>query len=463
MEQRKIPCQRGTEAYIYNADKAELRNAKLLYILMAVLIVADWIMPQYFGVHIGFDFTATRILNLLLLAYFFMNRKVGNHFLKSMLDVQVTPYLLLYMCVMVYTTVLRVNVNTFFLNFLDILTFYMVYYGIRYVIGVKKAIDWTVKVAWFLGIYGLAEYVLGFSPMIKFLQTLPNAAKVIYRSGQYRILGPCVHSIAYGMTLLFLLAIICIDYEKDEIDILKNPALYVVLLLNVFLTGSRGPLGLAVVETILIIAVSKRERRRKAVFVIFVMLLFFVAVELAIINTSVGRYIMMQITSVIDEVFGTTYSVNFGADLSLLNMSSGYRDYLPRIFTVEWLNPLLGQGANAQVGFEFDGVYVISIDNFYVAMYIRYAYPGLITFILFQVMTFVYLLRTAIKYKSGLSYAMAISFVLYSVSLLWADYLQTTKYMYIVLAIYAAFYSGRYQARDREDARKRRAKRLRIG
>ncbi len=447
----------------YSADKTELRNAKLLYVLMSVLFVADWVMPQYFGFHIAFDFTATRILNLLILVYFFMNRKVGNHFLRSMLDVQVTPYLLLYMCVMVYTTVLRVNVNTFFLNFLDILTFYMVYYGIRYVIGVKKAIDWTVKVAWFLGIYGLVEYVLGYSPMVKFLQTVPNAVKILYRSGQYRILGPCVHSIAYGMTLLFLLAIICIDYEKDEIDILKNPALYVLLLLNVFLTGSRGPLGLAVVETVLIIVVSKRERRKRALFVIFAMMIIFVVVEAAIINTSVGRYIMMQITSVIDEVFGTTYSVNFGADLSLLNMSSDYRDYLPRIFTVEWLNPLVGRGANAQVGFEFDGVYVISIDNFYVAMYIRYAYPGLITFVIFQIMTFLFMLRTAIKYKSGLSYAIAIGFLLYSISLLWADYLQTTKYMYIAVALFAAFYSGRYQRRDRELRRRKKAKKIGIG
>ena len=95
----------------------------------------------------------------------------------------------------------------------------------------------------------------------------------------------------------------------------------------------------------------------------------------------------MQITSVIDEVFGTAFSVNFGADLTLLNQSSGYREYLPRIFTVEWLNPLVGRGANAAVGFEFDGVYVISIDNFYVATYIRYAYPGLVTFVLFQIMT----------------------------------------------------------------------------
>ena len=446
----------------YKADKVELRNAKLLYILMSTLLIADWVVPQYFGVHIGFDFTATRILNLVILVYFFMNRKVGNHFFRSILDVQVTPYLLLYMCVMVYTTILRVNVNTFFLNFLDILTFYMVYYGIRYVIGVKKAIDWTVKVAWFLGIYGFIEYALGESPMIKYLLTVPSDVKILFRSGQYRILGPCVHSIAYGMMLLFLLAIICIDYEKDEIDILKNPALYVLLLLNVFLTGSRGPLGLAAVETVLIIAVSNRKRRKRALFILGVMIIVFVVVEMLIINTSVGRYIMMQITSIIDEVFGTSYSTHFGANLTLLNMSSDYRDYLPRVFTVDWLNPLVGRGANAKVGFEFDGVYIQSIDNYYVAMYIRYAYPGLITFVIFQIMAFVYMLRIAIKYRSGLSYAIAIGFTLYSIGLLWVDYLQTTKYMYIALAIFAAFYSERYGMRDKEEWRKRKAKRVRL-
>lgn len=437
----------GTE---YRTDKAELRNAKLLYFLMSVLLVADWVMPQYFGVHIGFDFTSTRVLNMLLLAYFLYNRKAGNHFLKTMLDVQMTPYLALYMLVMIYTTVLRVNVNTFFLNFLDILTFYMVYYGIRYVIGIRKTIDWTVRIAWILGIYGIVEYLLGDSPMMKYLMTLPNAAKVIYRSGQYRIMGPCVHSIAYGMTLLLLIAIICIDYEKDEMYLFRHPALYILLMINVFLTGSRGPLALAVLETGLIILFSRGEKKKKTILALGILLVAFVLAETALINTSIGQYIMMQITSVIDQVFGTTFSANFGADVTLLSQSSSYRELLPRIFTVEWLNPLVGRGANAQVGFEFDGAYVRSIDNYYVATYIRYAYPGLVAFVLFQIMTVFFMLRAGIRYRSGLCTVLAFGFILYSVSLFWADYLQTTKYMYILVAIYSAYYSERFQEQDRK-------------
>ena len=166
----------------------------------------------------------------------------------------------------------------------------------------------------------------------------------------------------------------------------------------------------------------------------------------------------MQITSVVDEVFGTSYSVKWGADLTLLSQSSDYRDYLPRIFTVEWLNPLLGQGTNASVGFEFDGVYIHSIDNFYVATYIRYAYPGLVAWVLFQIMSMFYSFKCAIKRKSGICMAIGIALMIYYINLYYADYLMTSKYMFILLSIYAAFYSLRYQEEDRTKRKIKRRK-----
>ncbi|MGN0403515.1 MAG: hypothetical protein ACI4HQ_14825 [Acetatifactor sp.] len=440
----------------YRSDKAELKGAGLLFLLMSILLVADWVLPQYFGVHIKFDITSTRFMNLVLLAYFLLNPKAGNHFLRTIPEVELTPFLALYMVVILYTTVLRVSVNTFFLNFLDILTFYMVYYGIRYVIGVRRTIDWTVKIAWVLGLYGIVEYILGYSPMVRYLMTVPNAAISVHRSGQYRIMGPCVHPIGYGMMLLFLIAIICIDYDSDEVYLFRHPALLVLLLINIFLTGSRGPLGLAALEVFLIVICSRGERRKKTFFYLILLLILFVMVEAAIFHTEVGQYIMMQLTSVIDQVFGTSFSVRFGADATLLGQSSSYREQLPKIFMVEWLNPLVGRGVNAQVGFEFDGVYVVSIDNFYVATYIRYAYPGLITFVLFQLMTAFFMIKNGLKHHSGLCIAAAIGFVMYSVSLFWVDYLQTTKYMYILIAIYCAWYGERFQEQDRHKQQQRR-------
>lgn len=440
MEQGKITYQQTPGTYVYTAGQTELKKAKLLYILMSVLFIADWVMPQYFGVHIGFDFTATRVLNMLILAYFVMNRNAGNHFLKSMLDVQVTPYLALYMLVMVYTTVLRVNVNTFFLNFLDILTFYMVYYGVRYLIGVKKAIDWTVKVAWFLGIYGLVEYVLGYSPMVKFLRTLPyNNVISSYRSGSYRIMGPCGHSIGYGLMLELLLVIICLDYEKDEMDLFRRPFLYCVLVSNVFLTGSRLALGFAIFESVLIVLFSKRKKRKETLFVLMVFLTGFVAFEIVIFKTSLGQYIMMQITSLIDEALGTELAAGFGADTTWLKDSTSYRSYLPKIFGVEWLSPFVGQGANASFVFAIEDMYLESIDNFYVALYIRYAYPGMIAYILFFLASIFNMVRNYLRDHSSVCMVLAIGLITYCISLYWVDYLQTTKYMYILVAIFEAF------------------------
>lgn len=426
---------------LHCSDKAELRNAKLLFVLMSTLLIVDWALPQYFGIHIGFDFTSTRIMNIIIFLYFIYNRKAGNHFLQTITEVQITPYLALYMFVMVYTAVLRVNVNTFFLNFLDILTFYMVYYGIRYVIGIRNAIEWTSRFAGVIGVYGILEYVFRFSPMIKFLMTVPNAAIMVERSGHYRVMGPCVHPIGYGMMLIMLVAVICIDYDKDELYLFKHPIILSLLVINAFLTGARGTLALVALEIFLIIIFSGVENFKKTLLYLGAFVVLAVIIEILIYKTSAGQYVMMQITSVIDEVFGTSFSVYYGADKAWLDQSSAYRDLLPKIFSVEWLNPFIGRGANASIAFEIDGTSVKSIDNFYVALYIRYAYPGMITFILIQISTIYYMAKSAYIYKSGLCRALYLAMFVYGINLYWVDYLQTTKYMYILIAIYCAYYS----------------------
>lgn len=433
-----------------------LKNAKLLYCLMAGLIVSDWIAPPYLGVHIAFDFTITRILNLLFIIYLLVNRKVGKNFINSLIEVQITPFMAFYMFVMVYTTIFRVNINTFFLNFLDIFTFYLLYFGGRFVVGVKQYFEWTIFSAWFLGIYGLLEYILGFSPMLRVLRTLPMTVVETYRSGQYRIMGPCGHSIAFGLLLFFFLAMSCLDFEKNEIYLFKRPVLFVILFLDIFLTGSRGPLGLAVLEVFLIIVFTPKAKLKKTLVVLLLFLIAFCFFVLITYNTPIGKYILIQITSVIDEVLGTNFAEKFGADVTWLEQSTGYRKYLPQIFSIEWLNPWLGQGANAHMTFEIGEQYLESLDNYYVALYVRYAYPGLIATVLLHLFSFIHMMRTGLKYKSSLCVLCGISILTYSLCLIWVDYLMTTKFMYLIMALYAAEYSTKYRAIDKEERKERR-------
>ncbi|SFB19105.1 hypothetical protein SAMN05216249_11251 [Acetitomaculum ruminis DSM 5522] len=422
-----------------NTDLCELKHMKLFFVLMSLLIIGDYVMPQYFGIHIKYDLTTTRFMNLLILAYFMVNGKVLTSFIRMICYMKVTYVLIPFVIVIIYTTVLRTSINTFFLSGLEILTLYMLIYGIRYVVGVRRTIKWSVGIAYFFAIYGMVEYIAGQSLFLKFLATVPTDVKNCYRSGHYRIMGPCGHPLGYGLLLLIFIAIACIDYEKDEIFLFKRPLLIVLLFANIVLTGSRSTLGIVFIEFFAIILFSNSINKKKSLYGIICAIFVFIVFELVFYNTSIGRYVMMQLTSVIDHVFETSYSANFGADLNTLENSENYRKFLPRIFTLEWLNPFVGRGVRSSFGVEFDGVYIHSIDNYYVGLYIKYAYPGMIAYILFFLFAIYSMLKKAFKFKSGICASAAIGSISYYFSLYWVDTLQTLKYEYLLMAIFFAY------------------------
>lgn len=416
----------------------ELRNLKLLYGIYVFLIFTDFIMPQYFGIHIGYDITCTRFANIIITLYMLCNPKIFTHFGKTILECPLTIPIVLYLMVAAYTMVFRVDINALFLVFLEMLTLYMLIYGIRYVVGYKRAIKWTLYCAYFLSVYGLVEFVYGRSIFLQFLSTVPNNVQNSYRSGHYRIMGPCGHALGYGLLLILFIAIACLDVERNELYLFKRPVLLVLLFMNVFLTGSRSTLGLSVVEAIVIIFFSNRKNVKKTLFILCAFIIGMAVFLMLFYNTAIGTYLMGQITSVIDQVFGTTYATNFGIETERLQDSAEYRKALPLIFKLDWLNPIVGRGAKGFGGAEINGIYIHSIDNYYVMQYIKYAYPGLITYILFMIFVLVMLIRDIIISKSAVSKMVLIAGVFYFWNLWWVDALQTLKFMYVFIAIFCA-------------------------
>ena len=428
------------ERSAYLAEEPELRNLKVLYALMVFLIITDFVMPQYFGIHIGYDLTCTRLADVLIIFYMFMNRKILTHFGDMVIHhIFIIPFVI-YLFVSIYTMVCRVDINAFFLVFLEILTFYILVYGIRYVVGWKKAIKISIGCAYFLGIYGLVEFFYGQSIFLKFFSTVPNGVANSYRSGFYRIMGPCGHALGYGLLLLLFIALACVDVEKNEVYLFKRPVLIGLLYINVFLTGSRSTLGIALIEMFLILLISGVKNIKKSCIIIFLLLAALGVFLLLFGRTGIGRYMMMQITSVIDQFLGTSYSGLFGADTTTLDNSEEYRKYLPRIFQLDWLNPWIGRGVSRVFSAEIDGVYIKSIDNFYVSQYIKYGYPGMIAYILFIVVAVVFLIRAAWKYHSCVFKLVLIATVCYFFNLWCLDALQTLKFEYVLLAIASACY-----------------------
>lgn len=424
-------------------DKPELYNLKVLLAVNLFLLFTDFLMPQYFGIHLGWDITCTRFANILLAFYSLLHIRVFNIFSNIFLRCSMTIPLVLYLLIAVYTMVFRVDINAFMLVFLEILTLYMLILGIRYVIGVRRAIKITVFCAYFLSIYGFVEFAAGQSLYLRFLRTVPTAVTNCYRSGYYRIMGPCGHPLGYGLLLLIFIAIACIDTEKDELYLFQRPVLLVLLIANVFLTGSRSSQGVAAVEIICILLFSNRTNRKKSLFYTLALI---IAVGLfigATYSTRIGQYLLMQITVLIDQIFDTEISAYFGADITTLKNSEGYREFLPYIFKLDWLNPIVGRGVKRPFGAElYDAAgnvaYVSSVDNYYICQYIKYAYPGLISYLLFIIVTGITMLKNVLKYKSGTMTAIFIGFCCYYYNLWWLDALQTLKFIYVAIAIFYA-------------------------
>ena len=229
-----------------------------------------------------------------------------------------------------------------------------------------------------------------------------------------------------------------------------------MLLGKIFLTGSRSSQGLALVEIFMIFLFSKGVKKKKTVFY-SLMIFFAFAVFLALTyKTKLGNYILMQITVLIDHVLGTEIAVHFGADVTTLNNSENYREYLTEIFKLDWLNPLLGKGVNVSFGAsviseEGETIYIYSVDNYYIVQYIKYAYPGLFSYLAYITTGIITMVRNLYKTKSELTKILLIGFCCYYINLWWVDALQTLKFIYVYMAI---FFAQMIWQKDREKAEK---------
>lgn len=435
----------GKTRYILSKKAPELAGLKILFGIHVFLLVSAIVMPQYFGIHIGWDITCTRFADMLLIVYVFFNKNVFLKFSETVVKSVVFIPLALYIVVAGYTMVFRVDINAFMQPFLEILTFYMMMFGIRYVIGCRRAIQIIIKCSYFLGIYGLVEFAAGRSLMLMFLKTLPTAVSVGYRSGYYRILGPCGHALGYGLLLMQLIAFACYDLDRDEIYVFQRPVLIILLFVNVFLTGSRSSQAIVIIELIIFFFFSEKEKKKRTASWLLGLLSFLILFLLVAYKSKIGNYILLQITMLVDQAFGTTFSLNFGAEASRLEDSEDYRKFLPLVFTLDWLNPFVGRGIKrpfASQIFNSKGEYVFveSIDNYYVSQYIKYAYPGLVSYVLFIISTFVCMIKKFTRCGSKLLKALFVAFVCYFVNLWWVDALQTLKFLYITVAVFWAVF-----------------------
>lgn len=405
--------------------------------------IVDWylfclfIMPSYFGIDLKlFDLTATRLFLILALYGIFISDERRNKFLElfKVRSIYLPMYAFFGVCLL--TNILRVSLNGIFNTAVDtILAFFVIYYVIRYEIGLENLLLKIKVYAWILGICGVVEAVFHKSPF-SYLRTLNYGAETAERFGSVRICGPCTTSNGYGLYLLILIPMICIAYRKNKIDLLKNKWLLLLLCLNVFLTGTRLALGMLGLELLLLFLFSNPEKK----FLTFVfwgsliggLIIFLILFK----DTEIAQSILRSIFTVVDTVFETTYSAEYGAVLNDLQNSDTYRELLPQVFSLEYLSPILGRGIGYNLSVVIEGYWIRSIDNYYIGIYVTYAYPGVVTFVLMQFTFLAVAIRNVIYMrKNAVSKVISIVLICYSICLWYLDQLQTYKYIYILFAM----------------------------
>ena len=407
--------------------------------LSAVFLFTLFVLPQYFGFQVaGYDLTALRVVMIVFLIYLIESRERMETF-KSIIDK--SPFKLcmfFYLCVLTYTAVLRIDVNTILQTVIEFICLFIVSYIILEIYGVEDFITLIMKFLYVLTILGILEFFMKQTPFAN-LETIPGLyTGGFIRSGVYRVMGPCNHSLGYGLLLITFFPMVCLNVVTNKLSIMHSPILCILIIINIFMTGSRSTLAVFFLELLLLFIFSERKQR-KAIILGLSIILLIIGVYISIFSkTAVAQYIMRQVCSVFDSIFNTQYAANFGADMKRLADSTRTRELTLQIFHLDWLNPLLGRGLKRGLTVVIDGWAITSIDNFYVSQYIRFAYPGLVLYGLFIITTVVRILKEAINKKSGIMMVLFISIVAYFVNLWFLDTLQTLKYVYIQFAIYLA-------------------------
>ncbi|MGL6199650.1 MAG: hypothetical protein ACRC3H_12025 [Lachnospiraceae bacterium] len=404
-----------------------------LYMLTVALVIAIFFMPDYFGFSV---FNSQRIILLLIWFMIFRNYERLVDFTKVIYSFRFNWIIITYLLVLLITAVYRMNINTLLNPFFDqIAILYTMIYLFRKELSIKEFLKILIIIMYILCILGIVEYILKGSLFLNFETIKGLTAGLKTRNGQYRVMGPAHHALGYGLFLLISFPLAAFDYSAEEVNPLKRPLLLVLIIINVFLTGSRSTLGLLGAEVIVIFLMS--TARLKKVLIIFggyflvtggiTIALFF--------HTSVVQSIMISVANTIDTVFDSSFAEALGTDTSIYELSQDYRKILPKIFTLDWLSPIIGMGYGYQLIWNYNGVSVSSIDNYYVNQYIKVAYSGLLC----QCLFYLAMLGTALKgrfmYGSRLSIVTFYSCFFYFINLWWVDALGTLDYVFVLFAM----------------------------
>ncbi len=378
-----------------------------------------------------------------ILLSIFSNRDRADDFASSITGRMIGPIAVVapFLFIALATALLCDDPNSFFNFFVDaFMPMLLMMYMTARVIAIEDMLKF-LKIALIVVCIScyLDALVLHWNPY-NLLHTISSVSGgSAFRAGAYRVAAMTSHPIALGIYFVLMTPLMCIDVEKERINVAKNWGLILMICGAVLLCGSRMPQVTFILEIIILFILTDKEEKR--ILVPYVLVFGTIAVSLIVLfhdEPHIRRYVILNVYQLIDSIFGTQLVLDeFGYWQWAYIQSWDYRNLLPLLFFSDEYSPLVGLGVTAanysNFSADIGGRVVASIDNYYVLQYLQFAWPGLIAMLL----VFAYMLKRCASgaRKSIVCKLLLISFCLYFVNLWFVADLGTFKYAFSLFGL----------------------------
>lgn len=407
-----------------------------MHTLAVLLIFGVFLVPDYFGLNIGFALNFERFILTIICIIILRNPMRRNDFLYILKSCKLNIVILLYLSICIGVGIIRIDPGTILNPLFDnVLLFYVTAYLVTYEISLSEIMTWLYRITIILCVLGLLELMFSF-PIFPKLETISGMyAGEQFRNGFLRIAGPTRHPIAYGLLLIILLPMCCYDYKNKSINIFKHPIVLLMIVLNLYFTGSRSSFGILFLELAIVFLFTERQFLKQNIILFVWLSSIGFCILILLSNTGIIETMQGFVWNTIDGAIGTSFSKDFGFYNQDLVNSALYRKELTKIFALDWLNPFIGRGYGYSFSWVSNGFWIRSIDNFYIRQYIALAYPGLISIILLFGSVLLLAFRSLKMYYGSFMKIFLILSICYFLNLWNVDSLGTLKYIFFIFGL----------------------------
>ena len=315
---------------------------------------------------------------------------------------------------------------------------------------VEKAVKCLLFASFIIAVAGIVEFTLRVN-LFSFLDIVKTnrqllSSDVYTRLGENRIEGPFGHPLAYCNFLLMVIPMGIYEWQISKGTKVKTAyfGVTLVLLMNFFLTLSRGPMLALIIGILFYFILTDRKSKQ----IIFMLASTFSGVLLIGIITGVlPGFVRNFLLSLMDSVLMRNSVSGFGDNAN----ASLYRLYLfdlaKKLVTENYI--WVGRGVSF---FRLNEVYdwvpgisntreirIVSVDNYYILKYIEMGLTGIISTLIF-IFSLIYSCIVNFSKTANKEFMLCFLFIFisYFISLFTVDEIGTFKFMWIITGMITA-------------------------